>query len=61
MECTTSTKSLAKMVPLLETKNRHSTQEDFCDAVQLTIWDIIENEHNDIPNTNTGNKLPNNT
>ena len=46
---------------LLDAKNQHSTQEDFCDAVQLTIWDMIENEHNDIPNTNTGNELPNNT
>ena len=46
---------------LLDAINQHSTQEDFCDAVQLTIWDMIENEHTDIPNTNTGNELPNNT
>ena len=46
---------------LLDAKNQHSTQEYFCDAVQLTIWDMMENEHNDIPDTNTGNELPNNT
>ena len=28
---------------------------------RLDFIDMIENEHNDIPNTNTGNELPNNT